>query len=98
VRGNEISWTAPGGQEIKASFTIDPSKSPKQIDLKFLNGPDKGDVCPGIYQRGDLDENILWICVADPGSNVVRPTSFSYKRDAGRSFLSLYPFAPVVAR
>jgi uncharacterized protein (TIGR03067 family) len=92
VQGNEISWTAPSGREIKASFTIDPSKSPKHIDLKFLSGPDRGEVCPGLYRRGDLDENILWICIADPGSNAARPKNFSYKREEGRSLLSLYPF------
>jgi uncharacterized protein (TIGR03067 family) len=92
IQGNEISWTSPNGREIKASFTIDPSKSPRQIDLKFLTGPDRGEVCPGIYQRGDLDENILWICMADPGLNTGRPKSFSYKRGEGRSFMSLYPF------
>jgi uncharacterized protein (TIGR03067 family) len=94
VRGNEITWTSPSGREIKATFTIDPSKSPKHIDLKFLSGPDKEEVCPGLYQRGDVDENILWICIADPGSNAARPKNFSYKRGEGRSFLSLYPYGP----
>jgi uncharacterized protein (TIGR03067 family) len=92
VRGNEIAWSAPSGREIKASFMIDSSKSPRQIDLKFLTGPNKGELCRGIFQRGDLDENILWICIADPESTGDRPTTVSYKRDAGRSFLSLYPF------
>jgi uncharacterized protein (TIGR03067 family) len=94
ITGNEISWTSRSGQEIKASFTIDPRQRPKQIDLTFLSGPDKGKTCPGIYQRGDLDENILWICMADPGSTKVRPKVFSYGWGEGRSVLSLYPFEP----
>lgn len=98
IRGNEVTWTAPSRREIKASFTIDTSTSPKHIDLKFLTGPNKGELCRGIYQRGDLDENILWICIADPESTGDRPTAFSFKRDAGRSFLSLYPFRASEAR
>lgn len=98
VRGKEISWTAPSGEAVKASFTIDSSKMPKHIDLKFLNGPNKGEVCPGLYQRGDLDENILWICIADPRSHVARPTNFSYERGGGRSLLSLYPYRPAGTR
>ena len=94
VKQNEIAWTSPSGQEIKASFTIDPNQIPKQIDLKFLSGPHQGETCPGIYQRDDLDENILWLCMADPGSRKVRPKEFSYKWGEGRSLLSLYAFDP----
>ncbi|MBI1313696.1 TIGR03067 domain-containing protein [bacterium] len=96
VKQNEITWTSPSGQEIKASFTIDPQQRPKQIDLTFLSGPDKGVTCPGIYQRDDLDENILWLCLADPGADKVRPQEFSYAWGKGRSLLSFYPFNPPV--
>jgi uncharacterized protein (TIGR03067 family) len=91
VKGNEITWINKSGEEIKASFTIDPRKRPKQIDLTFLTGPDKGETCPGIYQRGDFDENILWLCLADPGSKGARPKEFAYQWGEGRSLLSLYP-------
>lgn len=94
VKQNEISWTSPSGQEIKASFTIDPGQTPKQIDLTFLSGPHKGQTCPGIYQRDDLDENILWLCIADPNSKMFRPKEFAYQWGEGRSLLSLYPFRP----
>jgi uncharacterized protein (TIGR03067 family) len=92
VKQNEIKWTSPSGQEIKVSFTIDPFKMPKEIDLTFLNGPHTGETCPGIYQRDDLDQKIIWVCVADPGSKKVRPKEFSYKWGAGCSLLSLFPF------
>jgi uncharacterized protein (TIGR03067 family) len=97
IAGNEISWTSRAGEEIKASFTIDSRQHPKQMNLTFLSGPDKGQTCPGIYQRGDLDENILWICIADPSSKKVRPKEFSYAWGEGRSVLSLYPFEPSTA-
>lgn len=95
VKQTEVAWTSPSGQDIKASFTIDPNQMPKQIDLKFLSGPHQGETCPGIYQRDDLDENILWLCMADPGSKKVRPKEFSYQWGEGRSLLSLYRFDPV---
>lgn len=98
VKQNEITWTSPSGREIKASFTIDPFQTPKRIDLTFISGPHKGETYPGIYQRGDLDENILWLCLADPGSKNVRPKEFSYQWGEGRSLLSLYPFRPSDAR
>lgn len=60
-------------------------------DLAPFNG------CPGIYQRGDLDERILWICLADPGSTKVRPKEFSYGWGIGRSLLSLDPLEPAKA-
>ncbi len=92
IKRNEISWTSRSGQEIKASFTIDSRQRPKQINLTFLSGPNKGETCPGLYQRDDLDENILWLCIANPGSNTERPKEFSYEWGKGRSVLSLYPF------
>lgn len=92
VKQNEITWTSPSGEEIKVSFTIDPFQVPKQIDLTFLSGPHKGETCPGIYQRDDLDPNILWICVSDPDSRKGRPNEFGYKWGEGRSLLSFYPF------
>jgi uncharacterized protein (TIGR03067 family) len=92
VKGNEITWTSSDGEVIRTSFTVDPTKRPKQIDLTFLSGTHKGETCSGIYHRGDLDENILWVCIADPGSKTARPTTFSYQFGEGRSLLSLYPF------
>ena len=98
MNGNEITWTNKSGEEIKASFTIDPRKRPKQIDLTFLTGPDRGETCPGIYQRDDLDENILWLCMADPESKAARPKEFSYQWGEGRSVLSLYPLDTATAQ
>ncbi len=98
VDGKEITWTSPAGQEIKASFTTNPEMRPKQIDLTFLSGPNKGETCLGIYHRGDLDENMLWLCMADPGSKTARPKNFSYQFGEGRSVLSLYPFEPTARR
>lgn len=88
MRGNEITSISPAGQEIKASFRIESSKSPKQIDITFLNGPHKGETCPGLFQRNDVDEHVPWLCMVDPGSRTARPTNFSYEREQGRSLIS----------
>ena len=94
VQGNEIAWHDEKGAEIKATFTIDTSVAPKHIDLTFVTGPHSGKVCKGIYQRGNVAEDMLWICIADPASSADRPKFFSSKQDAGHSLLSLYPYRP----
>lgn len=94
VRGNEIAWLDENGAEIKATFTIDTSFSPKHFDLTFLSGPNSGKVCKGIYQRGNVAMDMLWICIADPTSSSDRPKFFSAKHEAGHSLLSLFPYQP----
>ena len=70
IQGQEITWTRPGKETVKLSFTVDPSKSPNQIDLTFLDGPDKGEECRGIYE---FERGNLWICMTEPGAKVPRP-------------------------
>ncbi len=89
VKGNEIQWLAPEGEEIKLTFTLDPTKAPKQIDATFLNGPHKGKKCTGIYERGGLKGVILWLCLNDPGTVAPRPTRVSYSSREGRTMIGL---------
>ncbi|MBS0263608.1 MAG: HEAT repeat domain-containing protein, partial [Planctomycetes bacterium] len=98
IAGKQISWTDFAGETITASFKINSFQLPHQIDLTFLSGPHQGETCPGIYQRDDLDANILWLCLANPGSNAARPKEFSYQWGAGRSLLSLYAIDPSTER
>jgi uncharacterized protein (TIGR03067 family) len=59
----------------KATIKIDPSKSPKQIDLTVREGVRKGQVLRGVYL---LKENKLFICInADGKDPTVRPKAFS---------------------
>jgi uncharacterized protein (TIGR03067 family) len=71
IRGNKYSVQA--GQQLReVEITLQPSKMPKQIDMKFLDGPNKDRVGRGIYQ---LEGNILKICRAlDPQQE--RPKDF----------------------
>ncbi|HZZ79542.1 MAG TPA: TIGR03067 domain-containing protein [Gemmataceae bacterium] len=89
VKGKEIIWTSPDGQEIKASFTIDAHKVPRHIDLMFLSGPHKGVKCEGVYESASTDGKGLWLCFVDPGAKVARPKDISYKSHSGRSMILL---------
>jgi uncharacterized protein (TIGR03067 family) len=59
-------------QQHEVELTLDPSKTPKAIDMKFLDGPNKDRVGRGIYQ---IEGKTLKICRGlDPQQD--RPESF----------------------
>jgi uncharacterized protein (TIGR03067 family) len=71
-----ISMTNPDGKsDVKsATLTLMPQKSPKAIDIVPDEGPEKGQVSPGIYElKGDK----LRICAVDGRKSKDRPTEFS---------------------
>jgi uncharacterized protein (TIGR03067 family) len=68
-----------GKQQHEVEITLDPSKKPKEIDMKFLDGPNKDRVGKGIYH---LDGNTLKICRAlDPMQD--RPKDFKTEGQIG---------------
>lgn len=87
IERNEIAWTDMKIDDVKLSFTLDPSKFPKQIDLTFLDGPYKGKTLRGIYKFGF--GNSCDICVADPDGNADRPTFFGFSTNSGHTWISL---------
>jgi uncharacterized protein (TIGR03067 family) len=100
VRGNEIVWARSHGKVWKMTFTIDPSKTPKEIDLTYLDGPYKGKKSLGRYRWGGIGGKTLWISVQDPGVDVPRPKSVGMRSgetslilldrpDAGQDLASL---------
>jgi uncharacterized protein (TIGR03067 family) len=91
VKGNEIAWTGPDGNEIKLAFTIDPHKAPRRIDVTFLNGPHKGKQCRGVYEWGGVDGKQLSLCMTDPDSKAPRPKDISFETAGGRSMIVLAP-------
>src|SRR5258708_7420378 len=70
--GQQIVWTRPNREAVRLSFTVNPSKSLPEIDLTFLNGPDKGQKCRGIYLTSRHE---TYFCFQDPGAKVNRPTN-----------------------
>jgi uncharacterized protein (TIGR03067 family) len=62
------------GQMRTGVFKLDPSKTPKQIDIVSDAGPNKGKSLPGIYE---LDGDVFKYVVSSPGKE--RPTDFTAK-------------------
>ncbi len=57
----------------KGTFTLDPTKTPKRIDIRSAEGPFKGKTLPGIYElKGDT----LRLCLDGDGKADKRPTAF----------------------
>lgn len=55
-----------------ATMTLDPSKSPKTLDSKVTDGPNKGKVYLGIYE---ISGDALKVCFDPEGKK--RPTEFN---------------------
>ena len=75
VKGNEIAWSRSSGEVWHLTFKVNPEKSPKEIDLTYLDGPFKGQTCLGMYEWGGVEKNALLKSVQDPGAKVPRPES-----------------------
>lgn len=64
-----------GKSEEKFGFRLDPSKSPREIDLTVKFGPNKGRVDRAIYE---FDGTTLRICIQS-NKDAARPRTFSTK-------------------
>lgn len=64
------------GEEVKVLLTIDPSTSPKQINLVYLHGTNKPDLQVGIYK---LEDTGLTLCLRNETGAAVqeRPRGFT---------------------
>ena len=74
VRGNEYAVFRGDKEVVKGTFTLDPSRKPKAIDVKLTSGPDKDRTMLGIYE---FDGEVLRLCFAPPGKE--RPKDFAAK-------------------
>jgi uncharacterized protein (TIGR03067 family) len=68
---------------IKASYKLDPSRTPKAIDLSYTEGPAAGQTVKGIYK---LEGDTLAICRPLPATDE-RPKEFSAAAGSGRMLL-----------
>lgn len=76
-----------GKNSDKGTFTLDPAKSPKRIDIKTSpDGPFKGKTLPGIYE---LNGDKLVLCLDADGRPDARPTKFEAK-EMTRAMLLTY--------
>jgi uncharacterized protein (TIGR03067 family) len=78
VSGNEM--TARDGIDLLSAyvFKLDPSATPRLIDLDVTSGPDKDKKVLGLYK---LEGETLTVCVAEPDKP--RPTAFASKEGSG---------------
>ena len=65
------------GRDHKGVFTLDPSKSPKEINITPEEGPNTGKVMKGIYSIVDKE---LTMCIALPDKD--RPKSLEAKPES----------------
>lgn len=78
VKNNERMVKDGDEVKSKATFTVDATKEPKQIEVTVSDGPLAGKTYPGIYEfKGDR----LTICLALEGD---RPTEFTAKEGSKR--------------
>ena len=71
IRGNKYTLVS-GNRQSEVELTLDPGKTPKEIDMQVLDGPNKDRVGKGIYE---LDGDKLKICRSlDPQDE--RPKEF----------------------
>jgi uncharacterized protein (TIGR03067 family) len=75
------------------TIQIDPSKQPKFLDQFVQEGPDKGEIYPGIYE---LEEDKLQICFVSQAGG--RPTEFTAERDSNRMLYIYRRLQPVGAQ
>ena len=67
-----------GDDTYVGTHTLDPSKTPKAIDIVDTEGPFKGKMIKGIYE---LTDEAFRICVAPPDKD--RPKEFTSKSGTG---------------
>ena len=80
VNGDQITIRFGDYVFMKADFTVDAGKTPKTIDYKLTDGPDKGKVRLGIYE---IDGDTFKSCMALPGA--ARPTTFDASAGNGQT-------------
>ena len=59
IKGDRMTWQSGGAAARKSRIRLDPTRSPKQIDITALDGPSKGKTFPGIYS---LEKGRLRLC------------------------------------
>jgi uncharacterized protein (TIGR03067 family) len=79
------NFTAKGmGPEYRGKLKLDPAKKPKQFELHFTAGPEKGNTSLGIYELG----SDTWkICLSV--TSKLRPTKFATAPGSGHAFETL---------
>lgn len=94
IQGNEVKWTRSNGEIWKLAYSLDPMKSPREIDFTYLDGPHKGEKSLGMYQWGGVNGKMLQLSIQNPGAKVARPKSISMTGGGQTSLVFLQPVGP----
>jgi uncharacterized protein (TIGR03067 family) len=79
-KGDVTTVLVNGQLFMKATFSVDPTKSPKTMDYRVTEGRNQGMNQLGIYE---LEGDTWKICLADPGRP--RPTDFVTRGKTGHT-------------
>ncbi len=79
IAGNQFTRTTKS-LTVKGTLKLDPSKTPKTIDVTYADGPDKGITLQGIYK---LEKDTWTMCFS------ARPTEFTSKPGPGQLLVVL---------
>jgi uncharacterized protein (TIGR03067 family) len=72
--GGNFKLEREGQIVVDGTLRIDPTKTPKMVNIEYTTGPDEGKTALGIYE---LTDDTLRICRAIPEED--RPTEFASK-------------------
>ena len=76
-KGDQFTMTH-GDVVYKGTFKVDPSKKPKEIDVTFTEGPEKGKTVKGIYE---VDDETYKVCMSEDEKD--RPKKLESKEGSG---------------
>ena len=71
-----------GAITLQGSLTLDPSRTPKTLDVTFTKGQQSGKTAQGIYE---LKDGALKVCRANPGQS--RPAEFASPPGSGLTLI-----------
>src|SRR5690242_2545166 len=83
VKGDSFS-TISMGATYEGTLEVDAAKSPRTLNMKFSDGPEKGNTNFAIYE---LDGDTWTICINMPGKN--RPKKFATSPGSGHALETL---------
>jgi uncharacterized protein (TIGR03067 family) len=92
VKGTRFD-TVSMGAAYSGVLTLDESAKPKTFDLKFTDGPEKGNTNLGIYK---LDGDTWTLCLATRGK--IRPKTFATKPGTGIALETLKRAKAITAK
>ncbi len=84
ITGDELVRTSPGASNRIARLSVDPSLTPKGIDIHWSAGRFQGETFYGIYR---FDGNRLYVCSSRTGNH--RPKQFESAPDKVEALMTL---------